>query len=710
MLGWQDDRPLTDVLEKKDATKITKALGYKTCGELLAHYPRDYIRHNQDVGLGDAAEGDIVTVTGTVTGITTRDTGKTTIINVQLDGHIVATFFNAMYVLRMLHRGQRVMMSGKLKYFRQQPQLQQPDFVEIDAFGRPDGELAAYREQAPTAGKKKSQKATGSLRNLSQFGRLDKLLLEREWIPVYPATAKITSWYLMGAIHYVLAHTPTIREPLDQQMIISLDQAVREIHEPGAAGPQRAIQRLKYNEALSIGLVMALRQRDAHAHTAPTMPAILGGFREELLTHLPFELTQGQRRVITEIDDDLSGSLPMMRLLQGEVGSGKTMVATCAMLQAIDAGSQAALLAPTEVLASQHAASIGTSVPEGVKVVLLTGSMRTAEKRQALLDIVSGEANIVIGTHAIIQESVEFFDLGLVIVDEQHRFGVEQRDSLRSKTREGISPHVLVMTATPIPRTIAMTIFGDLAVSTLAELPGGRKPIQSAVVAEWRPIWVARALERIREEVAHGHQAYIVCPRIEGEGGVLELAEQLAAGPFKGLRVDILHGKMPNKDEVMTSFARGEIDILVSTTVIEVGVDVPNATVMLIREAENFGVSQLHQLRGRVGRGGNASICLMHTKVEDNSPSYRRITQIAQTSSGFDLAELDLRQRHEGDILGAVQSGTHRTLRLLNLADDQDIVERTHADAYAMVQRNPQLAEELTRNLSQSEQEYLEKN
>ena len=710
MLGWQDNRPLTEVLAAKDAAKITKALGYETCGELLAHYPRDYIRHNKDVGLGDAAEGDIVTVTGTITGFNRHDRGKTTIINVQLDDSIMATFFNANYVMRMLHRGQRVMMSGKLKFFRNQPQLQQPDFVEIDAFGRPDGEVDDYRQPAAESGKKNRPKVTGSLRNLSQFGRLDQLLLEREWIPVYPATSKVTSWYIMGAIHYVLSKTPPIEEPLDYQMIISLDKAVREIHEPGKAGPYRAIQRLKYNEALSIGLVMALRQRDAEARTAPTMPATLGGFREELLSHLPFELTQGQRRVISEIEDDLARPLPMMRLLQGEVGSGKTMVATCAMLQAVDAGTQAAFLAPTEVLASQHAASIGTAVPEGVTVVLLTGSMRTADKRQALLDIVSGDADIIIGTHAIIQDTVEFFNLGLVVVDEQHRFGVEQRDSLRLKANEGLSPHVLVMTATPIPRTIAMTVFGDLAVSPLTELPGGRKPIQSAVVAEWRPTWVLRALERIREEVAHGHQAYIVCPRIEGKGGVLELAEQLENGPFKGLRIAILHGKMPNKDEVMTSFARGEIDVLVSTTVIEVGVDVPNATVMLIREAEHFGVSQLHQLRGRVGRGGNASICLLHTMAGDNTPSFRRINQIAQTSSGFELAELDLRQRQEGDILGTMQSGTHRTLRLLNLADDQDIVERTHTDARAMVMRNPELAEELTRNLSESEQEYLEKN
>ncbi|WP_312715283.1 ATP-dependent DNA helicase RecG [Corynebacterium flavescens] len=715
MLGWRDERPLEDVLPAKDAHNITKALGYRTCGELLGHYPRDYIRHNKDVGLGDAAEGDIVTVTGIVSAISKRDTGRTTIINVQLDGNISATFFNALYVLGMLKRGMRVMLSGKLKFFRGIAQLQQPDFVVIDAFGRPSGELEPYLvpepdSRQPSGKRSKKQQATGSLRKLSQFGRLDKLLLEREWIPIYPATSTVSSWYLMGAIHLVLSKTPSIEEPLDIDMMVGMDQALREVHEPPAAGPQRAIARLKYNEALSIGLVMALRHRDAQSRQAVALPAREEGARAELVAHLPFELTAGQRRVIEEIDADLSRTVPMMRLLQGEVGSGKTMVAVIAMLQACDAGKQSALLAPTEVLAGQHAASISAAVPAGVKVVLLTGAMRVAEKRQALLDIVSGEADIVVGTHALIQDSVEFFDLGLVVVDEQHRFGVEQRDTLRAKTREGLSPHVLVMTATPIPRTIAMTVFGDLEVSTLRELPGGRHPIQSSVVPEWRPAWVIRALTRIREEVEHGHQAYIVCPRIEGEGGVLEVAEALSHGPLRGLEVGVLHGRMKDKDAVMNRFARGEIDVLVSTTVIEVGVDVPNATVMLIREAESFGVSQLHQLRGRVGRGGNASVCLFHTNASQESAAFRRLHEISQTTSGFDLAELDLRQRHEGDILGTMQSGTHRTLRLLNLAEDRDIIERTHEDAAALVARNPGLARELTKNLSDSEQEFLEKN
>ncbi|MCK6159781.1 ATP-dependent DNA helicase RecG [Corynebacterium simulans] len=708
MLGWRDERELKEILPAKDATKIKKAFGYTTCGELLSHYPRDYIRHNKEVGLGGANEGDYVTVTGQVVRLQQRNTAKTFLLTLSMDNGITATFFNAHYLTRVLRQGMRLMLSGKLKFYRGQPQLQHPDFVVIDAGGAGSASNALY-DAAPSGGSGGKVTATGSLRNLSQFGQLESLL-EREWIPIYPASGKVTSWYIMGAIHMVLENTPTIPEPLDYRMMVELDQAIREVHEPTAAGPERAIQRLKYNEALSIGLVMALRQRDFKARTAVAMPSILDGYRDGLLSNLPFELTAGQRKVIAEIDEDLCGTLPMMRLLQGEVGSGKTMVATCAMLQAVDAGKQAALLAPTEVLAAQHGASISASVPDGVKVAVLTGSQRTAEKRQALLDIVSGEADIVIGTHAIIQDSVEFFDLGLVVVDEQHRFGVEQRDSLRSKTREGTSPHMLVMTATPIPRTIAMTVFGDLAVSTLRELPGGRKPIQSSVVPEWAPAWVQRALARIREEVQAGHQAYIVCPRIEGEGGVLEVAAQLQAGPLRDLKLDVLHGRMNDKDEVMSRFARGETDVLVSTTVIEVGVDVPNATVMLIRESENFGVSQLHQLRGRVGRGGNASICLFHTTAAENTGSFKRIMQIADTTSGFELAEIDLQQRHEGDILGTLQSGTQRSLRLLDLAYDRDIIERTHDDAFRLVQRNPELALELTRNMTESEQEYLEKN
>ena len=501
---------------------------------------------------------------------------------------------------------------------------------------------------------------------------------------------------------------PPVEDPLDISDL-TFDKALREIHEPGPEGPQRAIDRLKYNEALGIGLVMALRRRDIQHWRAFALPPAADGYRSEMLQKLPFALTNGQERVLSDIDRDISKPEPMSRLLQGEVGSGKTLVAVAAMLSAVDAGHQAALLAPTEVLAHQHARSISAMLPDDISLTVLSGSMKVAEKRQALLDIVSGQADIVIGTHAIIQDNVEFFSLGLVVIDEQHRFGVEQRDSLRLKAPEGTFPHVLVMTATPIPRTIAMTVFGDLEVSSLHELPGGRKPIQSSVVPEAKPAWVKRAWERIREEVAAGRQAYVVCPRIEGEGGVVELAQELEAGALAGLRIMVLHGRMDDKDDRMAAFARGEVDVLVSTTVIEVGVDVANATVILIREAENFGVSQLHQLRGRVGRGGNASLCLFHTLSAPNSPSFERISKIAETSSGFELTELDMDYRREGDVLGTRQSGRQRTLQLLDLNEDLLIIERAYEDAYQLVEDDAELAFRLTAEIREKEQEYLDK-
>lgn len=690
MLGWHDTRELADVLPAPVAKSLQRDFGFTTCDELLRHYPRDYIHHNRDVGMGDAELGEIVTMSGTITAASTQQTAKGKILKITIDGKLGATFFNIRWQHKVLTKGTRAIFSGKLSLFRGQLQLQHPQFFLLDP-----GKRAASKE----------------FNKLKHFNDIVETLLDMEWVPIYPATANTSSVTLLASIAHVLDTLPPVPEPLDQRQLMSFDAALREVHLPGPQGPERAIRRLKYNEALSVCLVMALRHKDAVSHIAPRLPASQdkNSARARLLASLPFRLTGGQRRVIEEIAADMADDLPMSRLLQGEVGSGKTMVAVVAMLQAVDCGKQAALLAPTEVLAAQHAASVSAAIPDGVAVTLLTGSMRTADKRQALLDIVSGQADIVIGTHAIIQDTVEFFDLGLVVVDEQHRFGVEQRDSLRNKTRDGTTPHTLVMTATPIPRTIAMTVFGDLEVSTLAELPGGRQPIQSALVPEIRPAWVARAFARIREEVAKGHQAYVVCPRIEGDGGVLALADALASGPLSGLRLDVLHGRMADKEEVMHAFASGEIDVLIATTVIEVGVDVPNATVMLIREAENFGVSQLHQLRGRVGRGGNASLCLFHTLATPDQRAFARLEAVAATSSGFDLAELDLRTRQEGDVLGAVQSGRDRTLRLLNLANDEEIIERTHADAYALVQRNPALAIELTADLSVREREYLDK-
>lgn len=703
MLGWTDDRLLADVLPAKEAKAITRAFEYTTCAELLEHYPRDYSRHGAGVNVERAQDGDVVTCVGEVVKAETFTARGKQIHKIMIvDGRtrLTATFFNARYAQNVLRKGTRAMFSGKLGHFQGMPQIQHPDFFLLPKPGERPGKQAA----------------TGSLRSLSVYGDLDEILSGLDHLPVYPAKARVPSWRIMGAIREILRTLPPIPEPLPETPagFVSFDEAIRGVHHPDSAGPQRHLDRLKYNEALSLALVMALRRRDTEHRRAPDLPPVPDAHRARLLTGLPYPLTAGQDQVLREISHDLARPVPMSRLLQGEVGSGKTVVALLGMLQAVDAGRQCALLAPTEVLAIQHARSLTDLLARAgvnVSVVPLTGSMPVAVKRKNLLDIVSGQADIVVGTHALIQDTVEFFDLGLVVVDEQHRFGVEQRARLRSKGREGLTPHLLVMTATPIPRTIAMTVFGDLAVSTLRELPGGRKPIQSSVVPEAKPTWVARAIERIGEEVAVGRQAYIVCPRIDGEGGVLDVAERLSDGPFRTLTVGILHGRLSGeeKDTVMADFARGGIDVLVATTVIEVGVDVPNATVMLIRESENFGVSQLHQLRGRVGRGGHASLCLFHTLADPDSPAFRRVSAVAATSDGFRLAEIDLETRQEGDVLGTLQSGTERTVRLLNLLTDYGIIARANVDAEALVDADQQLAQRLVRDIARDDREYLEK-
>lgn len=699
MLGFDDTRPLNLVIPAKQARAMAKHLELRTCGELLRYYPRRYLHFGSGADLEGLREGDTVNVVGTVTSAAKLDNRKTPerpIFKVSIDDGrrtFGATFFGSKYAMRVLTPGRRAMFTGKLSFYKGSPQLQHPDFVLLDG---------------PT-------EATGSLRQLGHFGDLEEILSGREWLPLYPATKGVSTWTIMGAVHAVLKSLPPIEEPLGFTPIgyLPLNSAVRQIHEPGPDGPSAALKRLKYDEALSVALAMGVRRADQAHHTAPELPRKQGSNQDTLLEHLPFPLTYGQSEVSREISEDIATPQPMSRLLQGEVGSGKTIVALLAMLQAVDNGAQCALLAPTEVLALQHARSLtDTLLRAGVpaRVVVLTGSMGSVAKQDALLKIVSGEADIVVGTHALIQEGVEFFRLGMVVVDEQHRFGVEQRDQLRAKAGE-TTPHLLVMTATPIPRTIAITVFGDLAVSTLRELPGGRKPIQSSVVPEFKPKWVARAWEKIREEVAAGHQAYVVCPRIEGEGGVLEVAAELSGAQLRGLEVGVLHGRLrgEEKDAVMSAFAAGQIDVLVATTVIEVGVDVPNATVMMIREAEHFGISQLHQLRGRVGRGGNQSLCLFHTLAEPGSPAFERVGQVAQTADGFALAELDLLNRREGDVLGTEQSGIVRTLRLVNLVDDFDIVKRAYDDAAGIVADNLAFARAATADFVPEDFEYLDK-
>ena len=433
------------------------------------------------------------------------------------------------------------------------------------------------------------------------------------------------------------------------------------------------------------------------------------------MERLPFELTSGQREVLDTLSTEIAATRPMNRMLQGEVGSGKTIVSVLAMLQMIDAGYQCALLAPTEVLAAQHARSVRDvlgplamagqlgGAENATRVALLTGSMSAQQKRQVRDEVASGEAGIVIGTHALLQEGVEFQRLGMVVVDEQHRFGVEQRDRLRAKAPQGVTPHLLVMTATPIPRTVALTVFGDLETSTLRELPRGRQPIATnTIFIKEKPQWLNRAWQRITEEVSAGRQAYVVAPRIDesddgkGQDGppsttVVELFEHLRHGPLSGLRLGLMHGRLPadDKDAVMAAFRDGQIDVLVCTTVIEVGVDVPNATVMFVMDADRFGISQLHQLRGRIGRGDHASLCLLATRLPEESKAGERLKAVAATLDGFALADLDLKERREGDVLGYSQSGRPITLRFLSLFEHREVIEAARELCQSHYQQQP---------------------
>jgi len=471
-----------------------------------------------------------------------------------------------------------------------------------------------------------------------------------------------------------------------------------------------------------------------------------GGLLEEFDKSLPFDLTAGQIAVCAEIEKDLAQDHPMHRLLQGEVGSGKTIVALRAMLAVIDSGGQAALLAPTEVLAAQHLRTIRKflgaralggmlgSDEKSTQVTLITGSQSSAARKEALALAATGEAGIIIGTHALLGEKVEFKDLGLIVVDEQHRFGVEQRDALKEKAEQ--PPHLLVMTATPIPRTVAMTVFGDLDISTLRELPLGRQPITTHIIAVLeKPNYLERAWARISEEVALKHQAYIVAPRIS-EGistdcdleflfgkssnditSVEELEPRLAKGALSALRLAPLHGRQASelKEATMTAFAQGDIDVLVSTTVIEVGVDVANATVMVIMDADRFGVSQLHQLRGRVGRGTSPGLCLLVTSAPADSSARARLDAVAATLDGFELSRIDLEQRREGDVLGADQSGTRSHLRLLRVLRDEDLIDLARKDAEELVGETndlrsyPALERELSILRRDSAVDYLDK-
>jgi ATP-dependent DNA helicase RecG len=743
--------PLDKLIPATTRDQLAKAFGIMTIGDLLRHYPRRYYTRGELTELALLHERDHVTVLARVDkvrriqrpgassyGGAARARGADRLEVVVTDGmtRLLLTFFAGVHkASRDLQEGRVGLFAGTVSVFRSQVQLVHPEYELL-----PD---------------------------VAHAGAVEEIAAEytTRLLPVYPATAKVSSWAIERAIGTALARLEIAEDALpaavrETYRLMGQHEALVAIHRPQDwADVNAAKLRLKWDEAFVMQAALAQRRMAAAAMPAVPRPPEPDGLAAEFDRILPFTLTAGQREVGEVISSDISSASPMNRLLQGEVGSGKTIVALRAMLQVVDAGGQAALLAPTEVLAQQHYRSITAmlgplaaggelgAAERATRVALLTGSTGVRKRRSALTDVFTGDAGILVGTHALLENRVQFADLGLVVIDEQHRFGVEQRDALREKT-VAARPHVLVMTATPIPRTVAMTVFGDLEVSTLRELPAGRSPIATHVVpAAERPRYLERAWERLREEVAAGRQGYVVCPRIgdldpgaseagggggggagagkakgrdrggmddaDGSGGsaadealdgeedarrpplaVLDVATALEEGALAGLRLGVLHGRLPpdEKDRVMTAFKQGELDVLVSTTVIEVGVDVPNSTVMVIMDADRFGVSQLHQLRGRVGRGAHPGLCLLVTEAPEPSPARERLNAVAATLDGFRLSKLDLEQRKEGDVLGAAQAGRPSTLKMLQLLRDEELIAQARQEATTVVHGDPWLA------------------
>lgn len=691
---------LGPVLGERTAKEFS-ALRIHSVGDLLRHIPRHYLSGTELTDLGGLQPGELVAVTARVADIVRHEPrpraggaprpGRLEVALTDGQGRLTATFFGKTHLLewweRQLRAGVAGLFVGKVGTFRDQLQMSHPTFVMMDAAGR----IVATSEEKER------------LAALSSGGL----------VGMYPATAKLPTWKVAECARLVLANLAGIEDPWPAWLreaaeVMELAEALAAVHQPvNLQQAARGAERLVFDEAMATQLTMAYRRADAAGRAAKPRPRLSEGLLAAFDAQLPFQLTAGQVEVSEAVFADLEQTRPMQRLLQGEVGSGKTVVALRAMLAVVDSGGQAALLAPTEVLAAQHYQTITSLLGElgggrmlgtpemATDVVLVTGSMSAQAKRSALLRAASGEAGIVIGTHALLADRVQFAELGLVVIDEQHRFGVEQRAVLASKAET--QPHLLVLTATPIPRSVAMTIFGDLETSTLAELPAGRAEVSTVVVdAGVRPAWLDRAWQRVVEEVAAGRQVFVVVPRIGGqrttEGkGVVELAAELAAGPLKGLRLGILHGQLASdaKDEAMAAFAAGALDVLVATTVIEVGVDIPNATMMVVWDADRFGISQLHQLRGRIGRGSHPGVCLLITTVAPGEPARDRLDAVAATRDGFRLAELDLEQRREGDVLGAVQAGSRSSLRLLRVLDHAEVIALARDLAIEAVSRDP---------------------
>jgi ATP-dependent DNA helicase RecG len=718
------DSKLVNVVGDRTAKVLDTTFGYKTIADLIHHYPRRYLVRGELSDIAELKEGDEVTVLAEIFSSSSRKlhARKGSILEVIVtDGSakMSLTFFNQAWREKDLRVGRQGLFAGKVGVFNGKRQLAHPDYEMIPDGDDVDSAVAGF------AGK---------------------------YLPMYPASAKLPSWKIAQCINLSIGALDEIADFMPEKILSdrdypSLQQAIVQIHNPvDLDSAEKSRARITFDEALLMQLLLLERRAELRALKAVARRAKSSGILTAFDASLPWELTPGQVQVSSEIETDLAAAYPMHRLLQGEVGSGKTVVALRAMLAVIDSGGQAALLAPTEVLAAQHLRTIekllGPLAQGGMlggseiatKVTLLTGSQSAAARKEALAMAASGEAGIVIGTHALLSESVTFNDLGLIVVDEQHRFGVEQRDALKAKAVN--PPHLLVMTATPIPRTVAMTVFGDLDVSTLRELPLGRQPITTHLVPTIeKPTFLDRAWERIREEISLGHQAYIVAPRISagtsedadldflyGEASpdiasVEDLGPKLQSGPLKGLRIAPLHGRQSSevKNATMQAFAQGEIDVLISTTVIEVGVDVPNATVMVIMDADRFGVSQLHQLRGRVGRGTSPGLCLLVTNADAESSARERLDAVSKTQDGFELSRIDLEQRREGDVLGATQSGSRSHLRLLRVLRDEALIESARESAAELLAQDPSLTsypllkEELKKLQADAAAEFIDK-
>ena len=732
------DVVLAEFVGARTAQALSKGLHLSTARDLLWHVPRRYVQKGELTPLTSLHDDDLVTVLAEVASTAAhpmRNRRGTMLEVVVTDGigSLKLTFFNQAWREKQLRPGRTGLFAGQVSSFRGSKQLTHPTYVMVPNGAEADAEAA----QA----------------------------FASELIPVYPATAKLPSWRIDSAVQIVLRQIAMdeLTDPLPAAVrrdrnLMGLAEAISVIHRPrDHMAVEAARKRLRWDEAIALQLVLAQQRATRRAERALARSHIESGLVTSLDRQLPFQLTPGQAQVGSVLEAELADTSPMQRLVHGDVGSGKTLVALRAMLQVIDAGGQAVLLTPTAVLAMQHLRSLRAFLgplgergllgghANGTRLVVMTGSLPAAERRRALTEIADGSAGIIIGTHALLEPDVIFHDLGLVVIDEQHRFGVQQRAALADRVTDSAHPHLLVLTATPIPRTVAMTVFGDLDVSVLEGAPALRSGVAAHVVATAeRPAHLARVWERVREEVAAGRQVFVVCPRIDDEAasapgaaavrstvddelydtgdldglgddepgtaaqrrslaagtGVVQVLADLSAGPLQGLRLAALHGRLSaeDKESIMTRFAAEPklpdgIDVLVATTVVEVGVDIPNATTMVIVDADRFGISQLHQLRGRVGRGAHAGVCLLLTAAPRGTRARERLEAVAAQPDGFELAKFDLEDRGEGDVLGAIQAGRRSSLRMLSLLRDEEIIVGAREVAAAIVQVDPSLVD-----------------